>query len=135
MILFNNTICVYNFVRSILTAVESGEVSLWSANSTEEPIINVGDNLEKMRHSRTGKNIITGGLENRLKVFDLEKQKLIFTEKDVPHDELQLKVPIWITDLNYLPGTQEITTISKYGYVSTNFFIILFSHIYLSIIA
>lgn len=88
-----------------------------------------------MRHSRTGKNIITGGLENRLKVFDLEKQKLIFTEKDVPHDELQLKVPIWITDLNYLPGTQEITTISKYGYVSTNFFIILFSHIYLSIIA
>ncbi|XP_012230167.2 WD repeat-containing protein 74-like [Linepithema humile] len=102
---------------SILTAVESGEVSLWTSDKIEVPIINAGNNLEKMRYSHTGKNIITGGLENRLKVFDLEKQSLIFTEKDLPHDALQLRLPICITDLNLLPGTQTIATVSKYGYI------------------
>lgn len=97
-------------------------MSLWTSDKIEVPIINAGNNLEKMRYSHTGKNIITGGLENRLKVFDLEKQSLIFTEKDLPHDALQLRLPICITDLNLLPGTQTIATVSKYGYVrSTNF--------------
>lgn len=102
---------------SILTAVESGEISLFPTDTIEKPIINAGNNLEKMRYSHMEKNIITGGLENRLKVFDLEQQRLIFTEKDLSHDELQLRVPVWITDLNFLPGTQQITTVSKYGYI------------------
>lgn len=130
LIILNNI--VYNFIRSILTAVESGEISLYPTNTIEVPIINAGSNLEKMRHSRMEKNIIiTGGLENKLKVFDLEKQKLIFIEKDLPHDKLQLKIPIWITDLNFLSRSQEITTVSKYGYVRSTHFFIATSQTYL----
>ncbi|RLU16853.1 hypothetical protein DMN91_010921 [Ooceraea biroi] len=64
-----------------------------------------------MCHSRVQKNIIaTGGLENRLKLFDLEKRTLIFSEKNLSHDWLELRIPIWISDLNFLPATQQIVT-------------------------
>ncbi|KAH0953305.1 hypothetical protein HN011_002566 [Eciton burchellii] len=104
--------------ESILTAVKSGEVTLWPVNGKEEALINAGENLNKMCHSRVQKNIIaTGGLENRLKLFDLEKRTSIFSEKNVSHDWLELRVPIWISDLNFLPGTQQIATAGRYGHV------------------
>lgn len=105
--------------RSVLTAVKSGEISLWSFdNRKEEILINAGENLNGMRHSCMQKNIIaTGGLENRLKLFDLEKQKLIFSEKNLSHDWLELRVPIWISDLNFLSGTKQIATVGRYGHV------------------
>jgi ribosome biogenesis protein NSA1 len=102
-----------------LTAVKSGEVTLWPVNGKEEALINAGENLNKMCHSRVQKNIIaTGGLENRLKLFDLEKRTSIFSEKNVSHDWLELRVPIWISDLNFLPGTQQIATAGRYGHVN-----------------
>lgn len=107
-----------------MTAVKSGEVSLWPFDRKEEVLINAGENLNRMRHSCTGKNIIaTGGLENRLKLFDLEKQELIFSEKNLPHDWLELRIPISISDLNFLPGTQQIATVGRYGHVKNFFFL------------
>jgi len=104
-----------------LTAVKSGEVTLWPVNGKEEVLINAGENLEKMCHSRTQKNVIaTGGLENRLKLFDLEKRTSIFNEKNLSHDWLELRVPIWISDLNFLPGTQQIATAGRYGHVNSS---------------
>lgn len=101
-----------------MTAVESGEISLWPFNEQEKVLINAGENLNKMCHSSVQKNIIaTGGFEHRLKLFDLEKQTMIFTEKNVSHDWLELRVPIWISDINFLPKTQQIATASRYGHV------------------
>ncbi|CAL1679409.1 unnamed protein product [Lasius platythorax] len=109
---------ISRYDRSVLTAVKSGEVSLWPFDRKEEVLINAGENLHRMCHSCTQKNIIaTGGLENRLKLFDLEKQELIFSEKNIPHDWLELRVPIWISDLNFLPGTKQIATVGRYGHV------------------
>ncbi|XP_070157663.1 WD repeat-containing protein 74 [Polyergus mexicanus] len=109
---------ISRYDRSVLIAVKSGEVSLWPFDGKEEILINAGENLNRMRHSCTQKNIIaTGGLENRLKLFDLEKQELIFSEKNLPHDWLELRIPIWISDLNFLPGTQQIATVGRYGHV------------------
>lgn len=107
-----------------MTAVKSGEISLWSFdNRKEEILINAGENLNGMRHSCMQKNIIaTGGLENRLKLFDLEKQKLIFSEKNLSHDWLELRVPIWISDLNFLSGTKQIATVGRYGHVKNTIF-------------
>lgn len=106
-----------------MTAVKSGEVSLWPFDRKEEVLINAGENLHRMCHSCTQKNIIaTGGLENRLKLFDLEKQELIFSEKNIPHDWLELRVPIWISDLNFLPGTKQIATVGRYGHVKKTIF-------------
>lgn len=118
MLSFNNAIC--DFVRSILTAVNSGEISLWQSNKKEELLINAGENLERMCHSRLQRNVIaTGGREHRLKLYDLEKQKMIFTEKNLSHDWLELRVPICISDINFLPGSQEIVTVGRYGHVRT----------------
>lgn len=109
---------ISRYNRSVLIGVKSGEVSLWPFGGKEEVLINAGENLNRMRQSCMQKNIIaTGGLENRLKLFDLEKQEQIFSEKNLPHDWLELRIPIWISDLNFLPGTQQIATVGRYGHV------------------
>lgn len=93
---------------------------VWQPDKEGELLIDAGENLEKMCHSRVQRNIIaTGGLEHKLKLFDLEKKAVIFSEKNVPHDWLQLRVPIWISDMNFLPGTQQIATAGRYGHVRT----------------
>lgn len=72
-----------------------------------------------MRHSKVNKNLIaTGGQENELKLFDLEKKVQIFTAKNVPHDMLQLRMPVWISDICFLPNSNVVVTASKYGHVS-----------------
>ena len=40
-----------------------------------------------------------GGRENDLCLFDLEKQESIFTARNVPHDFLSLRVPVWVSDM------------------------------------
>ncbi|KAK1128298.1 hypothetical protein K0M31_002767 [Melipona bicolor] len=109
---------ISRYDEAILTAVQSGEVKLWRFKEEDGFIIKAGKNLDKMRHSRIKKEIIaTGGQEHALKLFDIEKRVQIFTEKNVPHDWLQVRVPIWISDVDFLPGTEEIVTTSKYGHV------------------
>ncbi|XP_014473100.1 PREDICTED: WD repeat-containing protein 74 isoform X2 [Dinoponera quadriceps] len=103
---------------SILTAVNSGEVCLWRFDRKEELLINAGENLDRMCHSRVQRNVIaTGGREHRLKLYDLEKQTMIFNEKNLSHDWLELRVPIWISDINFLPETQQIVTVGRYGHI------------------
>lgn len=93
-------------------------MSLWRFDKEEELVINAGENLDRMCHSRVQRNVIaTGGLEHRLKLFDLEKQVSIFSEKNLSHDWLELRIPIWISDLNFLPGTEQIATVGRYGHV------------------
>lgn len=107
---------VSRYNRSVLTAVRSGEICLWSSSGKGEIVLNAGANLDRMCHSREQKNIIaTGGVENKLKLYDLETQKRIFLEKSLPHDWLQLRIPVWISDMNFLPGSQQIVSVTKYG--------------------
>lgn len=58
-----------------------------------------------------------GGKENDLTFFDTNTQQVIWNAKNVPHDKLRLRVPIWITSLAFFnpeqtslsTGTQLIT--------------------------
>lgn len=101
-----------------MTAVHSGEIKLWKFNDQGQVILNAGDNLHRMRHSNVNKKIIaTGGKENGLKLFDLERQKQIFSEKNVPHDFLNLRVPIWVSDIAFLQDSHKVVTVSKFGHV------------------
>lgn len=80
--------------------------------------MNAGENLNRMCHSRVQKNVIaTGGKENKVKLYDLEKQTQTFLEKDLSHDWLNLRKPVWISDLNFLPETQQIASVGRYGHV------------------
>lgn len=61
-----------------------------------------------------------GGRErqNNLKVFDLEAAKQIFSSKNVPHDNLQLEVPVWDSDLAFVNNSDScLATCSRYGYI------------------
>nr|XP_034196021.1 WD repeat-containing protein 74 [Osmia lignaria] len=110
---------ISRYDEGILTAVESGEVKLYKYNEKEEILVNAGANLRKMRHSKINKKIIaTGGFEHYLKLFDLEKQKQVFQAKNVPPDWLQLRVPVWISDMDFIPTTENIVTVGRYGHVS-----------------
>ncbi|KAL0105609.1 hypothetical protein PUN28_015835 [Cardiocondyla obscurior] len=110
-----NGVSKYN--ECILTSVGSGIVSLWSSAAKQGvELVNAGENLNRMCHSHVRKNVIaTGGKENKVKMYDLEKREMIFLEKNLPHDWLNLRRPIWISDLNFLPETQQIIAVGRYG--------------------
>ena len=63
----------------------------------------VDRSLAKMRKvSRTDNNFIaTGGKEHDLQIWDLNQigSGPIFRAKNVPLDSLQLRVPVWVTDM------------------------------------
>ncbi|KAJ9576941.1 hypothetical protein L9F63_006467 [Diploptera punctata] len=100
----------------ILTAVESGHVKIWS--HSEENILSTGNQIEKMRHSSFNCEIIgIGGKENDLKLWNLEKKICTFTAKNVKPDMLQLRVPVWVSDLVFMPDQTKIATCSRYGHV------------------
>ncbi|KAG7197165.1 hypothetical protein KM043_007247 [Ampulex compressa] len=109
---------ISRYDSAILTAVDSGEVKVWRFDEQDQIVINAGENLHRMRHSKANKNIIaTGGREHKLKLFDLEKQAQTFVEKNLPHDWLQLRVPIWISDIGFLPNTDHVVTTGRYGHI------------------
>lgn len=106
------------FHGGILTSFQSGHIKLWKHNEKDDFILNAGENLSKMRQANLKKNIIaTGGQENPLKIFDLEKQVNIFTAKNVPHNWLQLRVPVSVSDLCFLNNNEQVVTVGKFGHI------------------
>lgn len=103
--------------------MESGKISLYSfleGNSLLD--IQTGLHLSKIASSGVDKNIFaTGGKENDLKIWNLESEKPsvpVFIAKNIRHDFLELRVPVWIQDLVFMPQTSDIVaTCSRYGHV------------------
>lgn len=88
-----------------VTALKSGQVTIWNAdNPVEINALKAGETLARMRQSPVSPNIIaTGGKENELNLWDLEKpQESIFKARNVILDMVQLRVPVWVTDIAYL---------------------------------
>lgn len=102
-----------------MAASEDGKIYLLN---DEAPVIDTGnDNISTMRQCLQKRNLVAvGGKErqNNLKIFDLEAQKQIFSSKNVPHDSLQLEVPVWDSDMSFFNNSADcITTCSRYGYI------------------
>lgn len=106
--------------RTIITAVQSGQIILWPKNDLDdgtEIVLEADKNLHRMRHSNFEKNIVaTGGEENPLKLFDINQKQMIFTAKNVRHDSLELRVPVSIKDIGFL--NNQVVTVGKYGHVN-----------------
>jgi WD40 repeat protein len=47
-----------------------------------------------------------GGKENDAQVYDLSTQTVLWKAKNVPNDKFSLQVPIWITGMEWLPGSE-----------------------------
>jgi ribosome biogenesis protein NSA1 len=43
-----------------------------------------------------------GGVENDLKLYDVNTMKQVWEARNVPHDKLSLRVPVWITSISFL---------------------------------
>ncbi|CRL06805.1 CLUMA_CG019605, isoform A [Clunio marinus] len=104
--------------ETIVAASDNGKIHILNDTSA---VLEAGDNISHMQQCPQNKKLIAvGGKErqNNLKVFDLETQKEIFKSKNIPHDNLQLEVPVWDSDLSFVNNSDAcLATCSRYGYI------------------
>jgi ribosome biogenesis protein NSA1 len=102
-----------------VAASDDGKIHI--LNDTPTVLETGGDNLSRMRQCSQNKNLVAvGGKDrnNNVKVFDLEAEKSIFSSKNVPHDNLQLEVPVWDSDVCFVNNNEaNIATCSRHGYI------------------
>ena len=97
--------------RRIISCTTSGQVRIVKYPFTKKPFttrssssLTVGDNVACMRldpFSYT--RFAVGGKEHLLRLWDIESGKVSFKAKNVPHDFLDLRLPVWIKDIQFLP--------------------------------
>nr|XP_056709130.1 WD repeat-containing protein 74 [Euleptes europaea] len=104
---------------SLITCVQSGLLKVWRDTSSEKVEIQVGPGVCRMRQNPEQLHrVATGGKENCLKVWDLHQpQEPIFRAKNMRNDWLDLRVPIWDRDMQFLPGSEKIVTCTGYHQV------------------
>jgi len=104
-----------------VVGVDSGKVLFWDFIEDRSKLeIQSGQHLAKIRQCPSHKSVFaTGGKENDLKIWDLAAPNPslpIFKAKNIPHDSLDLRVPVWVEDLTFLPQSQDLVSIcSRYG--------------------
>lgn len=84
--------------------------------------LKAGRSLCRMRQVPKNTNlIVTGGKENELQMWDLTKTDSgpVFRSKNVPLDSLQLRVPVWITDMCFTDNCSpdQIAIVTRYGHI------------------
>uniref|UniRef100_A0A0N5AEI3 WD_REPEATS_REGION domain-containing protein n=1 Tax=Syphacia muris TaxID=451379 RepID=A0A0N5AEI3_9BILA len=96
--------------KVVVSAAESGCLSLWSDTGEKIKEIDAGDNLLVMVPDYNDENrCATGGNENPLKLWDLEKGEKTFTAKNVRPDNLWLRVPVCDNDIRFLSEHNIVT--------------------------
>ncbi|XP_072941228.1 WD repeat-containing protein 74 [Epargyreus clarus] len=98
--------------RRLVAAVASGVVKVWSKKT--ETVVKVGGSIDRMRVY--GDLFATGGEENDLKVWRMGEPEPLFAAKNLAHDWLQLRRPVWVSDLCFL-GENLLAVCSRHGYV------------------
>uniref|UniRef100_A0A8C9KPJ3 WD repeat-containing protein 74 n=1 Tax=Panthera tigris altaica TaxID=74533 RepID=A0A8C9KPJ3_PANTA len=109
---------------TLITCVDSGIVRVWRNNDKEassDPLLelSVGPGVCRMRQDPARPHVVaTGGKENALKVWDLQgSEEPVFRAKNVRNDWLDLRVPIWDQDIQFLPESQKLVTCTGYHQV------------------
>ena len=108
---------------SYMVGVNSGRVSLWSFTEDRNTVeIVTGKHLSKVQQCPEDRSIFaSGGKENDLKIWNLNSPDPtipIFKAKNIAHDFLDLRVPVWVQDLTFMPQSNELIGLcSRYGHV------------------
>lgn len=98
---------------SYISAIESGQLAVFSTSGEIVKELMAGSNLLVMvPNSEQEEQYATGGKENPLKVWNVETGEKVFIAKNVRPDELQLRVPIWVKDIRFIPKSPNIVTIT-----------------------
>ncbi|CAB03312.1 WD repeat-containing protein 74 [Caenorhabditis elegans] len=99
--------------EKIVTCVESGELQIWNDKSEILSEWKTGPGVAVMRGSTEKPEIVTGGMKNLLKTWNLETGQQTWSAKNVPPDMLGLEIPIMITDARFIPGQNTILEATK----------------------
>lgn len=106
---------------ALVTCGEWGKMRVWREDRSE-PVteLDAGKNVCRMRQSPVHKHkIATGGKENGLKIWDLERpQKPVFTAKNLRDDWLDLRRPHWVRDVAFIPDSDKVVTCTGFHQVS-----------------
>ncbi|EHB02106.1 WD repeat-containing protein 74 [Heterocephalus glaber] len=109
---------------TLITCVDSGVLRVWHGDDKEAPSdplleLKVGPGVCRMRQDPAQPHLVaTGGKENALKVWDLQgSEEPVFRAKNVRNDWLDLRVPIWDQDVQFVPGSQKLITCTGYHQV------------------
>ncbi|KAK2703899.1 WD repeat-containing protein 74-like [Artemia franciscana] len=115
---------VARFEGALVTAAESGTVKVWRTREKESKAIEFesgggGKNIARMRQNPTKPSVFAiGGQENTLRLWDLANpEKPLFKAKNVKNDFLNLRVPIWISDIAFLQDSERIATTSRHSHI------------------
>ncbi|XP_019627588.1 PREDICTED: WD repeat-containing protein 74-like [Branchiostoma belcheri] len=105
------------YQESLVTCVESGLLRVWK-DEGDKVDVEVGKDVCRMRQNPAlPHQLATGGKENELKLWDIQEPgKPIFKAKNVRNDFLDLRVPVWVTDLQFL-SEQKLVTCSGHRQV------------------
>ena len=108
---------IYNHNKHIFTSYsDSGEVYIWDINDTDDTILQelntftVKGPIEAA--AACSDSIVFGGKENDLLLYDIEQGQCIWQAKNVLNDNLNLRVPIWHTSVDFLHSTTDSTSTS-----------------------
>uniref|UniRef100_A0A1A7WS28 WD repeat-containing protein 74 n=1 Tax=Iconisemion striatum TaxID=60296 RepID=A0A1A7WS28_9TELE len=105
---------------ALLTCVDSGKLRVWKEDSSE-PVtqVDAGKNVCRMRQSPVQPNrVATGGKENGLKIWDLERpEEPVFTAKNLRDDYLDLRRPHWVRDVAFIPDSEKVVTCTGFHQV------------------
>ncbi|ELT93981.1 hypothetical protein CAPTEDRAFT_221486 [Capitella teleta] len=103
-----------------MTCTSAGAVRLWENGACKaHKSIDAGPDVCRMRsHPRENNILATGGKENDLKVWDVERTSApVFAAKNVRNDWLDLRVPVWISDLAFSPEDNTVITCTRHQQV------------------
>ena len=105
---------IAKFEERFLTGFSDGLVAVWPGDGDEEAAVKIstGGNLWAMAQNATEHNTVaTGGKENPLKLWDLHKPDApVFLSKNVRNDWLNLRVPVWVTRIQFLKDNRRVVT-------------------------
>lgn len=102
----NGKIAVYKVFNNESTLSE-GQIQSVSSFNVAGPVSSIAVSTD---------SIAFGGNENDLKIFDLEKNELVWEARNVPKDNLGLRVPIWHTDIKFANRVENNKIVSGTGY-------------------
>lgn len=105
---------------ALVTCVECGTLRVWRGDSSEPATeLNAGKNVCRMRQSPVHTHkVATGGKENGLKIWDLERpENPVFTAKNLRDDWLDLRQPHWVKDMAFIPNSDKVVTCTGYHQV------------------
>nr|XP_026690830.1 WD repeat-containing protein 74-like [Ciona intestinalis] len=98
---------------NFITCTSNGDLRLWSNENESLASSKAGDNVLCMDLNSELQRVVTGGKENLVKLWDLNKpEQPIFKAKNVRPDWLEHRVPVWVTGLKFIPNSNKILSIT-----------------------